>query len=97
MTDMTGFNNATSFVKVITSTNTATGGIASFLIVAALFVVILINLLRNNPPAESITTAGMVSTIVALLMYQGGMLDLAYVVGFMLVFALGGVALYLNR
>lgn len=97
MTDMSGFNNATSFVKIITATNNATSGIAAFLLVAGLFVVLMISLLRNNPPAESITAAGAVSTVVSLLLYMGGMLDLVFVGGFAVIFAIGAVALYLNK
>lgn len=97
MTDMTGFNNATSFVQLITSTNTATGGIASLLVLIALFIITLVGLLRSNPPQESIMTSGAVCTFVSLLLLAGGMTDIKVVIGFMLIFALGAISLALNK
>lgn len=97
MTDMTGFNNATSFVQLITGVNNATGNIASILVLIALFIIVLVGLLRNNPPAESIMTSGAVCTIISLIMLAGGITNVTVVVGFTLIFALGAITLATNK
>jgi hypothetical protein len=97
MTNMTGMNNLTSFSRVVDSVNTATNGIAGLLVLISLFVVIFVMLLRNNQPQESFLAASAVTTIASLLMLAGGFASIIYVVGFMLLFAISAIALYLNR
>lgn len=97
MTNMTGMNNLTSFSRVVDSVNTATSGLAGLLVLISLFVVVFVMLLRNNQPQESFLAASAVTTIASLLMLAGGFASIIYVVGFMLLFAISAIALYLNK
>lgn len=95
--NMTAFENSTNIAEMFAAVNTASGNWLSYLFLIGLFVVILITLLRNNPPAESFTAASTVSSVVSLLFLLANLVNIKWVVGFTLLFALSAVSLYLTN
>ena len=97
MTNMTGFNNATSLYDLVELSNTATGGISVFLVVLAIFIVVLVGLLRQNPPQEAMLSASLVASIVSIMFFAGGLLDAVYVTGFVVILAGSAISIALNK
>lgn len=95
--NMTAFENSTNIFEMFSAINTASSNWLSYLFLIGLFVIMLITLLRNNPPAESFTGASAISTIVSLLFLLASLINIVWVIGFTLLFSMSAVSLYLTN
>ena len=95
--NMSAFENSSNIYDMYAAVNTASENWLSYLFLLGLFVILVITLLRSNPPAESFTAASTVATVVSLLFLLGNLINVVWVVGFTLVFALSAVSLYLTN
>lgn len=94
---MTAFEDSNNIVGLFTGVNNASGNILGYLTLISVFIVILMALLRNNPPAESIFAASFVSSIVSLLFMAAGITNIAWFVGCVIMTAASAIALYTNN
>lgn len=95
--NMTAFGNSSNIYEMYAAINTASENWLSYLFLIGLYVIMVITLLRNNPPPESFTSASAVASIISLLFLMGGMINVVWVVGFTLIFALSAISLYLTN
>jgi len=95
--NMSAFGNATNIYDMYIAVNTASSNWLSYMFLIGLFVIMLITLLRINPPAESFTGASALCTIISLFFLLGDMINIVWVVGFTLIFAGSAVSLYLTN
>ena len=95
--NMTAFENSTNVFQMFEAVNTASENWLSYLFLIGLFIIMLITLLRNNPPAESFTGASTLATVVSLLFLMGNLINIVWVIGFTILFAGSAVSLYLTN
>lgn len=95
--NMTAFENSTNIYDMFVAVNTASSNALSYMFLIGLFVIMLITLLRNNPPAESFTGASTIATVISLLFLLGGLINIVWVIGFTALFATSAVSLYLTN
>ena len=95
--NMTDFGNSSNIYDMFVAVNTAADNWLSYMFLIGLFVIMLITLLRNNPPPEAFTAASGLCSIVSLLFLLGGLINIVWVVGFTLLFAGSAVSLYLTN
>lgn len=95
--NMTAFENSTNIYGMFSAVNDASGNWLSYLVLIGLFVVMLITLLRSNPPAESFTGASTLCTVFSVLFLLADLVDVVWVIGFTLLFSLSAVSLYLTN
>lgn len=95
--NLTNVTNADNIAEIFIGMNQASGNILTNMVLIVLGVIFMIVLLRNNPPAEAITATGGVLSIISLSFLAIGLTDIVFVIGSGLLFAGGGVALYLSN
>lgn len=95
--NMTAFENSTNVYEMFSAINTASGNWLSYMFLIGVFVVILVTLLRSNPPAESFTAASTIASVMSLLFLLGDLINITWVIGFTLLFAISAVSLYLTN
>lgn len=95
--NMTAFENSTNIFDMFAAVNTASENWLSYLFLIGLFIIMTITLLRNNPPAESMTGASAIATVISLLFLLGNLINIVWVIGFTLLFAGSAVSLYLTN
>ena len=95
--NMTAFENSTNIYDMFSAVSIASDNWLSYMVLIGLFVVMLITLLRSNPPAESFTGASTISAVVSLLFLIAGLINITWVIGFTLLFCLSAVSLYLTN
>lgn len=96
--NLTGVPAANNVLELMIVSDNASGGLFSSLAIAAVFIIILISLLRNNPPAESATGASMAAFIVSLGFTAAGLGTSATITITALILTVSVVALFIiNR
>lgn len=95
--NMSAFSNSNNIYDMFAAINTASENWLSYLFLIGLFVIMTITLLRNNPPAESFTGASAISTVISLFFLLASLINIVWVVGFTLIFALSAISLYLTN
>lgn len=95
--NLSSISGATNPLDLFSGLNTAAGGWVGFLTLLLLFCVVLIAMLRTNPPKESTLAASISTGIVALLFLYMGLVSVIWVVGFSLIAAAAGVGLYFEK
>lgn len=95
--NMTNFTEAGNVYDMFVAVNSASENWLSYLFLIGLFVIMVITLLRSNPPAESFTAAAAISTIVSIMFLIGDLINVVWVIGFTIIFALTAVSLYLTN
>lgn len=95
--NMTAFENSTNIYDMFVAVNSASSNLLSYMFLIGLFVIMLITLLRTNPPAESFTGASTIATIVSLLFLLGDLINIVWVIGFTILFATSAISLYLTN
>lgn len=96
--NMTAFGNATNILDMTLAVNDASSGLIGILAVVSIFIILLMNLLRNTPPPEAVFASSFVACIFSLIFVTIGLLGMTWFIGSVVVLALSGGALYLvNR
>lgn len=92
--NMTAFEGTNNIWGMFGAVNTLSDNWLSYLFLIGLFIVMLITLLRSNPPAEAFTGASSVSVVISLLFLLANLINVVWVIGFTLLFASSAVGLY---
>lgn len=92
--NLTNFTTSDNVLEMMVAVNSASGNWVSYGLLIGLFVILLISLLRNNPVQESFFASSTVSLVVSLLFLISGLINVVWVVGFTLIWALSMIALY---
>lgn len=95
--NMTAFETCTSLFCSFQAVNTLSTGILVNFGLITLFVILLLVLMRYNPPAESFTASSGAVAVVSLLCLALDLLDVVWVIGFTMLFAISAVGLYLRN
>lgn len=95
--NMTAFEAANNTLQQFSAVNELSGNLLVTLALLSLFVVLVIRMIRSNPPAESFTAAGAVCAISALGFFAADLAPLLWFLGFTIVTAISGTAMYLNN
>lgn len=95
--NMSGFTNSTNLYEMFAAVNVASDNWLAYMALIGVFVILLINLLRRNPPAEAFTASSAVCSIFALSLLLADVINVVWVVGFAFIFALSAVSLYLTN
>lgn len=98
--NMSGVETADNIAEIFLGVNTATQGYyvtLSGLVLMAVFMILLVILLRYQPAAESVLASSAVCTIAGLLFFAMGALSALWVVGFGIIFAISAVGVFLKR
>lgn len=95
--NMTAFEQSNNVLDVFISINNITGNLMALLTLVSIFIIMMIILLRNNPPTESIVAASATTTVFALVFLAINVVSVQFVIAPATIFAIGAVALYLNR
>ena len=95
--NMSGFSNSTNLYEMFAAVNVASDNWLVYMALIGVFVILLINLLRNNPPPEAFTASSAVCSILSLAFLLADVINVVWVVGFAFIFALSAVSLYLSN
>lgn len=95
--NMTPFSTANNPYLMFEAVNTASDNWLSYLVLIATFVILLMTLMRRNPPAESLTSASAVCTVLSLFLVLANLINTVWVVGFTLIFGLSAIGLYITN
>lgn len=95
--NMTAFGNSSNVYDMFVAVNTSSENWLSYFFIIGVFIVLLVNLLRRNPPSESFVAASGATTLLCLLFLIGDLINVVWVVGFTLIFALSAVSLYITN
>ena len=91
---MTQAGNNTHLLLFVQNVNEASGGLVASLALLSIFFIILVGLMRQNPPPESFLAASTVSTIVSLIFLFVELVSIIWVIGFTLIWSASAIALY---
>lgn len=95
--NMTAFENSNDLSELFGATNTLSDGILVNFGLITVWTIIFFVLLRNNPPAESFAASSGAVTVFALVFLALDMINIVWVIGFSMLFALSAVGLYLRN
>jgi len=96
--NMTNFSASNNVLDLGISINEASGNWLSYGILSALFIVLLMTLIRNNNPTpEAFFGSSTICVIVSLLFLTAGLINIVWVVGFTFIWALSAISLYVNK
>lgn len=95
--NMTSFGGSTNILSLFSSVDSASGNLVFPLMLITIGVVLFVILLRRSPPQESLVAASTVTTIIALFLLAAGAVSILWVVGFTVLWAVGGIALYIAK
>lgn len=95
--NLTGFTNSTNILDMYVAVDNSIGGLITGLFLLAVFAIMLVTLLRSNPPGESIMAASAATTIVSLFLLLTGLIGVTYVILPGLLFGFSAVGLYMKN
>ena len=96
--NLTGVPAANNILEILVVADNTTGGIYSNLAIATVFIIVLISLMRNNPPAESMTAASTTAFLLSLGLTAAGLGTSATIMITGLLLTVSAIALYtINR
>ena len=95
--NMTAITNSTSIFGLYEGINIATSNMVAYLTLVSLFIVLLMILLKNSPPTESVLASSLICLVISLGMMGLGVVNITWVIGFTLIAGLSAVGLYLQR
>lgn len=95
--NMTGFTRSNNLLEMFTVVNSASSTVlaSGILIIAWIFLFMI--LLRYNPPAESVLSSSIVCSLLSLMLLAANIIPIIWVIGFALLAAMAGVALFINK
>lgn len=95
--NMTAFQASQNVYQQFVAINDISGNLLVGLTLFSLFIILVMRLQHNNPPAESFTSAAAVCSLLSLFFLAIDLIGIIWVIGFTLTFAISGVALYIQN
>lgn len=95
--NMSAFGNATNIYEMAVSMNTASNNLIGILAILGVFIILLVTLMRRNPPAESFFSASAVTSVWSLLLFGAGLTGVEYFVGTVVITAFSAAGLYIKN
>ena len=95
--NMTAFGESNHILGMGLAVNEASSGMVGVFAVISVFFILLVALMRRNPPAESFFTASTVTGVWSLFLFGMGFINVEWLVGVILLFTASAVSLYLTN